>query len=230
MPSPFSQAWERGGGGGPTTAQHPNLAIQIVSTFDSGLGTFDLRLSTSGTLAPAPTKLSQPPQLSPRWTGPPPAARPSGGGEGHSGLWTRDSRLRREVLSQLGQAGQVVSRREDIDVLEGRAHASCERTVVLAAQQRVEPNHLAGSCVQFLHRRPQYLGVAGIQTITEDQHDRVAVQQFAGPLLVEGLEAVTDSSPARPIVHVPSDAVQRVGDLFAFEVGRYARQRGAENK
>src|SRR6266496_3360363 len=83
-----------------------------------------------------------------------------------------------EVLAEVRQARQVVGWREDVDVLEGRAHATRQRTVVLAAEQRIEPDHLARALLETLHRLTQDLGVAGVQTIAQDQHDRVPIDEL----------------------------------------------------
>src|SRR3712207_7017707 len=54
------------------------------------------------------------------------------------------------------------------------------------------------------------LGVAGVQAVTQDHHDRVAVEQFARPDLIERGQALPDPRPTGPVVDLASDPVQRL--------------------
>src|ERR1700694_1504930 len=72
---------------------------------------------------------------------------------------------------QLCKALEVMGRQEVVDVRHGSLHSDRLRPIVLAAEQRVEPDKPVTAALQRAHFVCQQLDIASIPTVADDDDD-----------------------------------------------------------
>src|SRR5215831_8620982 len=97
----------------------------------------------------------------------------------------RFAKDRREV----GEAGQVVDRKEAIDEGQQRAHAAGARLEVLESEQRIEPDDLAREQAQLRGGARQLAVLVAIEAVGDEKQRRVGAEQAPRPVAVEVIEA-----------------------------------------
>src|SRR5262249_15676058 len=93
-------------------------------------------------------------------------------------MWSKSSVMgspsssaKRQVAREIAQAGEVVSGGKVVDQRQCGGHAARERFVGRVAEERVEPHDLAGQALEREHLLGQHLGLPGVPSVREQEHD-----------------------------------------------------------
>src|SRR5262245_57195469 len=82
-----------------------------------------------------------------------------------------------QVRNELLEGGEVVRGGEVVDERQRGAHPTCQGLVALVAEQRVQPDDLAGALADPPERLLEHLGLAAVEAVAEDHHGGAAVDQ-----------------------------------------------------
>src|SRR4030095_6960250 len=109
-------------------------------------------------------------------------------------------------------------------------HPFAKRLIILAGQERIEPNDLAAPSLQVSHLLFQQAGVSPVPAVTDDNDHGPMGNQGGGKLPVKGVKRRANIRSPRPPKNTTGNPHQRPPDVpGANEVGD-AAQGGAEDK
>src|SRR5579872_185471 len=120
---------------------------------------------------------------------------------GMRSLWARGTPPidRAQRQDQLRQTLQIVCGQEVVDVGQRRFHPGRLGTVILAAEQRIQPDQAIAASLQPAHLAAEQLNIPPVPAIADDDDDRAVRQHAARPALVEFMQAFPDARAASPI-------------------------------
>ena len=99
-----------------------------------------------------------------------------------------ESSSRPQVFLEREQALQVVRWRKYIDERQCRTDPACYGLVIFKTEERVQPDELGDTALDFSHLSSQFFGRPGVPTIAQDDEHRIAGEQSGRVAPVEFLK------------------------------------------
>src|SRR5580704_7616772 len=136
----------------------------------------------------------------------------------------------REIGFERREAGEIVRRREQVDIGQRRLHSPGAGAVVAPADQRIEPDDAAAAPPQTPHLLPELLRLAGVVAIRHDHHGGARVDHAPRVPAIERRKALADARAAADALRHQRELVDRARHIAVAQRRRYVREPGVKNE